>query len=464
MVRTRSRIDVEERTQFGALTEEFVAHKYTGSILLPYKGPWSIPDAGLSGYDLQYDAGSREAIKTWMVANWKKFAHRTVVTDTVAVGYSQLGQSVITDTPTPNFKKLSAQGVIINNAYSRTKLSLKSSLVEEVDETEGGSGTASEDWKANGLLFYVDSQYGTRKQVSFSCPPEVVKILQDIRPVASGRQTAINNAYGNIQQGEVELLVIAAEGRKTVQHLVSVVFRFAKLVRALKTGNFKDISPKTWKKWKSGSYGKGASIKDTFSDAWMEARYAWVPTIMDAIGAMNILTGNVERRLTFRGKESEAYMSEIDMPVKCALPNVRLKAVVFGDVATRAGVLTAARIHAQSMIDTGVFNIATAVKEMIPFSFVLEWFVNLSGLLYHLNPNPMLAPLAAWATDKSDLQVVGHVEWERSPGEIISVPLSCTLSSTDRVPIDGPGLLTIDVNLGIARIIDGAILLLRSSR
>lgn len=462
--RTRSRVDNETRTTFGKTTEVWRCDRGTSTQSFPKTGPWEFKPLGLSGYDLKDDWNSINAIKHYMLVNWREFAQYTVNHGSVATGYSQLGRSTITDVPTRDFKRRSAAGEIINNAYNRSKVEFKSSLAEEVTGYANEATTVLDNWTNWSIDIFVHSAYEEKHTVSLSLPLQVIEFLSDLRLEVPGRQTAINNAFGNIQQGEVELLVMAAEGRKTVQHLVSVVVRFAKLVRALKTGNFKELSPKVYKRWKEGAYGKTATAADVFADAWMEARYAWVPTVMDAIGAFNILTGAVEKRQTFRGKESEAYVEEIDRLIDCGFAQVRLKANLFGDLTCRAGVLTAARIDSPNLQSTGLFNMATAVKEVIPYSFVLEWFVNLSGILYYLNPNPLLAPLAAWATDASELQITGHVEWEHSPGQILTVPISGRLTSKVRTPIDGPSIFTIDVNLGIARILDGAILLLRNLR
>nr|UJQ85807.1 MAG: hypothetical protein 1 [Leviviridae sp.] len=463
-LRTRSRVDNETRETFGARTEHREYLEAGSRFWLPQKGPWAHAPSGLSGHNLEDDKPSIEALKRWLEANWKDFSTTYNTESTVAIGYSRYGHSTVIDTPTKNFKKLSAQGDIINNAFSRTVVDFQSAFVEESEQLAFDPPVGTAGYSGKNFMFYLRAGRETTRIRSMALPREVIKYFESYNPPIPGSQTAINNAFGNIQQGEVELLVMAAEGRKTVQHLVSVVVRFAKLVRALRTGNFKDISPKVYKRWKQGGYGKAATAADVFADAWMEARYAWVPTVMDAIGAFNILTGNVEKRMTFRGRDSSDHVENIDTTVDCGFANVRVKALVFGDLSCRAGVLTAARIDSPSAQSTGIFNMATAVKELVPYSFVLEWFVNLSGLLYHLNPNPLLKPLAAWLTEIRELQISGTVEWKQSDGSVLTVPLRGRLSHRTRVPVDGPSIFTIDVNLGIARILDGAILLLRNLR
>lgn len=462
--RTRSRVDNETNELIGQRTVKREFNEIGSRFYLPQKGRWSHSPSGLSGYNLIDDEASRTALRAWLVDNWEAYSGVFVTDSKSAVGYSRYSTSSVTDTPTKGFKKLSAQGHIINNAFSRTVSDFQSALVTVEEETLWQPPVARSSYVGKNYMFFLSAGRRIVNERTFALPRQVVEYLDAYRPPIPGIQTAINNAFGNIQQGEIELLTVAAEGRKTVQHLVSVVFRFAKLVRALRTGNFKDISPKVYKKWKQGGYGKAATASDVFADAWMEARYAWVPTIMDAVGAFNILTGNVEKRMTFRGKESNSLVENIDTFIDCGFANVRLKASVYGDLSCRAGVLTAARIDSPNAQQLGIFNLATAVKEAIPYSFVLEWFVNLSGLLYHLNPNPLLKPLAAWATEIRELQISGTVEWKLSDDSVITAPLRGRLSNRNRYPIDGPSILTIDVNLGIARILDGAILLLRNLR
>lgn len=465
MERTRSRVDAAEGHLIGYSAESWRANEGTSMRWFPKYGPWELPGSGLSGHNFVNDPAARAAVKQYMLEHWKQFAQHDVSSNSVAAGYSLYGRSDITDVSTKNFRALSRGGAIFNNPYSRTRFYFEASTrLSESETNPEGHSYPQEDWKPNSIGIYIHSCYQSRESAWMALPEDVIKYILAVKPEIEGRQTAINNAFGNMQQGEVEILTIALESKKTITHLVSVVTRFAALVKALKTGHFEKLAPKTFKNWKQGLYGKAASAADCFSDAWMEARYAWVPLIYDAIGATKILTGNVEKRLTYRGKEVQDVYIDVDTQVACGPINVGLKAVVYGNAGCRAGVLTRARMDPGIIHQSGVFNMATAIKEIIPYSFVLEWFVDLSGLLYHLNPNPVLEPLAAWSTDFYELRSYGTVSWVAPSGENLEILFKGSHTHKMRTPIDGPGTLTIDVNLNVSRLIDGAILLLRFLR
>ena len=389
------------------------------------------------------------------------------LTSPAHAGVTSYQISEISDTSTPNFHKLRGLGKIVNNAMRARKISITSLPVSAKTEVTYNPQNSKPLYTREGRVARL-TQVGKFRVTGtgyYLTTSDVMNIIDQVSPRSPHSQTAINQAYANVQAGEVELLTMLAEGRKTMASIVSVFARIAKLVIAIKTGNFAQLAPKTYKKWKHGDLTEKSKVTAAIaSDAWMEARYAWRPLIYDLRGMMNILSDKVSKRSTFRASDRSSLDDSIDITVPSTSSGRagRFKGRLTGTATTRAGVLCSTQFNMSSAQVTGAFNVATMVKEVIPFSFVLEWFVNLGGLLYTLNPNPIFKAISAWATTRTEIVLSGQMEFVDGK-EIVSVPVFCTLSLTQRDPNDGPSILpTLDVNLTPSRIIDGIILLLRA--
>lgn len=431
----------------------------------PKYGKWTYKH--LSGVDLATNVADRNRIRLAMREAWLDEAPRTTTFSQRYSGYSGYADTQSTSVSVPNFKARSAAGEIFNNPHSKYYTKMKSVVISQTQGSDFDvkSGTISEEWAGNNIIFWYHGWVDTKKYIDFSVPLEVVRYLETQISVADMGQNAVNTAFGNMQQGEVELGAMLLEGRSTIAHLVSVITRLAGLIRAIKNKDISRLAPKTYRKMKDGLYGVSSGTWNLFEDAWMECRYAWIPLISDIQGVINIIGGNVVKRQTYRGKDKSEDYINVDASVTCAGAGVvKLRGLAYQLATSRAGVLAEKCFDAPNLQNIGFFNIATAVKEVIPFSFVLEWLVNLSGLLYTLNPNPLLRPRAAWLTNIAEIRFAGTLEWTPSGGTAMTIPVTAECYRLERSPISEPGLVTIDENLNLSRMIDSVILLLRVLR
>ena len=450
----------------------------TRQVKLPGKGPWSFMTAsGTDLYKLLANSNPKWydnllALQAQLEPLWLPYVEANLIGSMGGsrVGLTSLSESSRQTVSVPDFKRRRAEGEIFNNPYSHTRLSISSAavqgaLVQSVRRMSAFKLERENKTDNSNYWISVASWQVKQTQASLAMPMEFApELTKHLTMLDAGSQSAINSAFGNMQEGEVELLSMAVEGRETLSHLLSVIVRFTRLVSALRRGDISKIAPKTFKKWRQGSFdGVGAS-KKMFEDAWLEARYAWVPLVMDAVGLANIVTGNVSQRDTYRAKRTDQEIRSLDFPVVTSSGTMQFVGTCTTMASARAGVLTERVISSPLAQQFGIFNIATALKEAIPFSFVLEWFVNLSGLLYHLNPNPMLRPLSAWCTQKSESSFNGTLSWTPTSSQTLSIPITGTFEQKVRDPVGEPGLITIDANLGISRFIDGAIFSLRALR
>lgn len=446
---------------------------------LPPTGPWKF--GSLSGTDLNKQLSNSnpnwysnlQALGAQCQGQFLDVVEETGYlrhqSSSLLIGFTEKKKETMSSIAIPNYKKRSAAGEIFNNPFSRSLFEAKGAAVEIPWEKKKSLSTVSiiRDDKYGSKPYHVAcSSFSISRTRSLLCVPHGFEdaLIANLPLVDTGAQSAINSAYGNIQEGEVDLLVMAAEGRETLHHLLFTIQRFAALVSAIRRRDISKLCPKTYKKMKKGAFDGTGGLKTMFEDAWMEARYAWLPLVMDAVGVMNIITGNVTYRETFRAKNDNHEINDLDFTFVTGAGKMQFIGAATCIAGARAGVLTERLLDSPLAQQLGVFNIATVVKEVIPYSFVLEWFINLSGLLYSLNPNPMFRPLAAWCTEKRLTTYNGTLLWTPTGMSKQSIPISGKIDTKVRVPNKGPSILTIDVDIGIARFIDGAILSLRRLR
>jgi hypothetical protein len=211
--------------------------------------------------------------------------------------------------------------------------------------------------------------------------------------IQSAQNIAVTKAWSNIDRSEILALVCAAEGKKTLGTIINTLKRAQKItrkVRRLELSRLKELRSwrpvgkdirKEFKRWKSRV--------DDLSDAYLEARYGLRPLFYDVRGALALTKESSKDRFTFRGteevvKESSAtqnynfsYYSSLCPYAKAVTAYDRTSSVA---VKARAGVLTS--IDRLTMTErTGTNLIVQSVWELVPYSFIVDWFANVGETL-----------------------------------------------------------------------------------
>lgn len=383
---------------------------------------------------------------------------------------------LISDVSTPGYRKRSAQGEIINNPFltvhtklvggvSSTAAPAPKVTLEFAHGTQGSvRGRDSGHLNAQGNLIYFDMwKVLVRWKIDWSTDstivtPTTVLTYLNSRPISQmSYQNALNTAYGNINAAALDLPTMLVEGKSTIAHLAQTAVRLAQLISNIRRGNFTSLAPKTYQKWKSGGFGTSAlkNSPEVTSNAWLEARYAWTPLVLDAVAAASLLEGSSRsQRMTFRGKDSTSSSQDVSYAWTEAGLKFRLTGVETLDQSVRVGHLCESRFDSPLVADLGLTNILGAIKEAIPWSFVVEWFVNLSGFIYRLNPSPAYIIRTSWVTTNSMLEFHGDVVVTAPDGSTQTVPVRYSRAVKDRQPITSPANITLNTRLNVARLID----------
>nr|APG77290.1 hypothetical protein [Wenzhou levi-like virus 6] len=386
-----------------------------------------------------------------------------------------LDKSQVTrDVVTKGFAALRRKGAIINNPMSSQRVEASSTIVggtegstwtplptQRVDGTFPGRGryqlSVTVQWHAK---LSVPAEYGVG--LTEGAWKQMLLAFGNNEPMPD-YQSAVNDAFANQDSADVELLVAAAEAKSTLDSFAVMGLRIAKIQRSIRRGKFHKLAPKTWKRYLRDKKVNPVSISDYFLDAWMEVRYAWRPLIADANGALKFFNGSnsLAKRMTFRGSSFDEGSSNGSFFFEDNGYHYQVEYNSHYTHHVRAGVIGHARFDLNKSHKLGLFNVATAAWDLVPYSFVADWFVNTSGVLHSLNPNPIYESLASWATRRVEHTVLADVTVTPPSGTAKKLSVSVLLTRKDRIPNVGRSYITFDLNLNRYKLVDSVAMLRR---
>jgi len=285
------------------------------------------------------------------------------------------------DTVTPGFKNLSRQGKIVNNAMRKT-------TVNRV--------------LAKGNCAYsfhnvADTRYTGVTSGTFH-PPGYwsSSFLPD--PVANDLESlkaqAITSAWSRANPSETDSLVSLMELDDTVVGLVRIFLKLQKIVSYVRR--------KKWQRLK-----ELITLRE-MTNVWMEARYGIRPLYYDALKIINAyhkMSTLRPIRRTSRGRASE---TEICADTVGTLTLTQEYSGLWFEsvwdrttrstITARAGVLADYRPTLEQLWGLSLDSVPRSAWEVVPLSFVIDWFINLGDVITSLTPVENREVLASWVT------------------------------------------------------------------
>lgn len=200
---------------------------------------------------------------------------------------------------------------------------------------------------------------------------------------------------------KANLAQLFAERRKTAMMLASTVSRVAQAARALKQGRLGDfvnalqLAGKPTFRWRTGTGHLERDWKramktppeQRLAGHWLEFKYGWKPLLQDAAGSAELLAYHVNSdgyhdhlSASFE-RETEISDFEVDFdgtftsyPVAKYVHNRKTRA----RIKARYRLTNPAKV---ALAQTGITNPALLAWELVPFSFVVDWFLPVGDYL-----------------------------------------------------------------------------------
>lgn len=352
-------------------------------------------------YQRNYQAGSVCGLGTPTLNNAIKY-------------YSPEATQTTMDWEADNFHARIKQGEILNHPY-RTITEITDSVPPtsyyhlwrtEVQTNCSGSMTGYKTWSAGA------EQQGVYVPPSVAWyPGSVASRRNDVMSLA------VTKANANIDTSSMLALAAAAESRKTIQSLSSLCWRAIKIFKAVRRFDVKAL--------------KNEISQKELADRYMEARYAIRPLMYDVKGVLHSLSVKRERvRRTFRGyaSDSQTYEDTVDATFAW-YSTATWKRQLQYDVSARAGVLC--DVDVSNVNIYGMDQLLETAWELTPFSFIVDWFVNVGDVIAAWTPNAGVHQRASWVTLKETLTYTNEVVDLRSTAP---APYSYTQISASPMP------------------------------
>jgi len=370
------------------------------------------------------------------------------------------------DVVTPNFKVLQAQGKIVNNPLLKVHTELKCPLID-VDitydvEKYGCTPARRYHWRIQRCrgTRSMDHLFGS----GLFLEPDAIDLTHQ-------QDLAITKAWSRVDHTEILSISALKELNSTVGGLAYILRKVYKISRAVRRKEIKQLK-------------REISYKE-LEQVYMNARYNLRPLYYDIKAMIRILGSEVDKpgRQTYRGK-SDISSTNSDMISVNSYGHgyyVNLITDLHRSVTTtgivRSGVLTeSARVAASQL--WGLDTIVMSAWDLIPYSFIVDWFCNVGDTIAAWTPNAGIKPLASWVTVKkvvTQKSTIGNTNstivngggyyFENLGYNLSSESATKTVTTTERIPnYERPVLPTWNLQLDCGKLLDLGIILRNLSR
>jgi len=195
---------------------------------------------------------------------------------------------------------------------------------------------------------------------------------------------AIHKCYAKAKTPAMPGFVYIGELKETLRAIVSPLSGIRSLLRRMYKTAIKKKS--------SSPYG----VVSDMSSQWLEYRYGIMPLVYQASEMIAAFeqTSHKFTVVPVRSGVSATYLDKREMSVDVA-QSIRAKCRVETRLVVKANVClaTAWRDPRLNLWGTSWTNVPSAVYELFPLSFVLDWFVNLGDWIQSVTPDPQLKVL-----------------------------------------------------------------------
>lgn len=331
----------------------------------------------------------------------------------------------MTDVVVPNFHRRRNAGELFFNAMQKSRFEVSSSSNGGQITQRSPSYAIGQTYTWNGdLLSYLIAGLQTSTETYYLQP-----VLKADLPTE--RLVAEASTKARTVPSDSAILVTMAEYKETIRLLPSIVSgwtSYLKRINALGTRK----SPLTLRTLQSAS---SAELK-LLTDFWLATRFGIRPLITETLGVMQALNRTYDslekvRRTsrgsaTFTTSEVTSYSVSHDIVV---YPITRSDSV---EQHVRAMGLFDGYMTLRDQLGFSARHIPVAAVDLIPFSFVLNWVVNINDFVYALSTEA--DPGYTYAGGCVVVETISTSTWQFSGGA------TCTQPYTYDVTRDGVGV------------------------
>jgi hypothetical protein len=319
------------------------------------------------------------------------------------------------DTEIARFRRRSAAGEIFNNPFLSSKTEV---IISDV------ANLAHRSYNSSGAVTYSEDHLWDRFQIndqlnSWSLPEVSLSGLDD---AVRNAQIA---ALANVNATDVNVLAFAGEWSKTKNlhrdignALLDLFTKGARAHttrdRVVKTALFDEkgrplLNRRGEPIFRYGHTGgsvsvSGESLNKRMANVYLVGRYGVMPLLSDLEGACKNLMRKWNPRFTARGNASVQGQSSSVKAVSAGYYGTYdLLAVVTRTYDIRYGLLYESDPYTRELAQLGLTRPLSAAWELMPWSFVADWFVGVGRYLDAIQPAGLTKTLSAWGSTRETI-------------------------------------------------------------
>lgn len=221
--------------------------------------------------------------------------------------------------------------------------------------------------------------------------------------------TAQSRLLEAVKGHQFNLAVNAAQGKQTVGMVVNAVTSIGGAISDLKKGRFENAA----RRFGVAPRPSKLSEKD-ISGRWLELQYGWLPLISDVYEASKAYESITNGPRVGRVRGSISKSSTQDCSESPTLYHC------YGTQKDRHLIIYEFTEQMSVARQLGLADPATVVWELIPYSFVVDWFLPIGNYLENLNQIPTLS--GRFLTIKSTRYQGGNTGQTSSPVNWTKIP------------------------------------------
>jgi len=350
------------------------------------------------------------------------------------------------DCVTPGWNHKRNNGLIVNNDMTKTLLQVYRRPVHAYRKFEYQDylgGPNYDEWQG----VYDWEEFCTLHQLNY-LPFLSVPSSPSDSEVAAAKELALTNAFASVSEAVYLSGQDAAEARQTIRMLVDYfkdALRLLRAVRDLRIDTLGSQLSHLNRRFGSARGLRHATSKSlrSASNQWLRYRYGLRPlmySIRQAVQALQEI-GKPER-YTSRGFEKLSGVATTDFgTAQLNNPGWGFLVDVFGTFErtyfVSAGVLfentTLNGTSLQRAFGLRIDDILPTAWELVPYSFVVDWFCNIGQVVRAWSPLSEARVLTSWVkVTQSDRRELVFSNWRQNPayGESGKTRLGLTVSSS----------------------------------
>lgn len=320
---------------------------------------------------------------------------------------------------TPNFKTYEDSNMILpDNPYTRRSI---------FDQRQTGYRDAAQCSVYNGVaLMYPAGRLEGNLSV-FDCD----NISAARLPLPTGyADRVLNHAksklISDIKGMKVNLAQAFAERKQTARLIADSAKKVADAVRYLKKGNLSAAAaavgaPKPSKR-AAGRYRSSIiaarkaakprkAMDKALSRGVLSIQYGWRPLLNDIYGSYEQLESKEHQEIYFIRKSSGFISHAIDQWDTVGMSRVKTSAWVERKVYLKV-MYAISRLEARTMAQVGISNPALVAWELVPWSFIIDWFIPIGNYISSLDATTGLHFVGGSASTRTYGEMKKHQTWD----------------------------------------------------